>query len=91
MKVSELLTVSGGNTKFIIQGTTDKDEIVQVAYGVVDDIKFPSVPYGNYEISHISVDENYLYIVIDASINFAKINVEMTDINSNGFVGYLVN
>ena len=74
MTVSDILTITGGNTSFYIQGTTEKDEIVQLAYGKVDDIKFPLVPYGKYEVQHISVDENYLYIciIISIGINFLK-------------------
>lgn len=91
MKVEELLTRTGGNTSFIIQGTTETDEIVQVAYGKVDDIRFPLIPYGNYGIEHISVDENILYIMIDYEINFAKINEELTDITHPSFTGYVTN
>ena len=89
MKVEDLLTISGGNTNFVIQGTTEKDEIVQVAYGKVEDIKFPLVPYGKYIVEHITVDENILYILLDYDVNFAKINLEHTDINSGAFIGYL--
>lgn len=89
MTVKDILTMAGGNTNFYIQGTTDKDEIVQLAYGKVDEIKFPLVPYGKYEVQHISVDENYLYIILDDKYNFAKINPELTDITCSGFIGYI--
>ena len=89
MTVKDILTMTGGNTKFYIQGVTEKDEIVQLAHGKVDDIKFPLVPYGKYEVQHISVDENYLYICIDDNISFAKINPELTNITCSGFVGYI--
>ena len=91
MTVKDILTITGGNTNFYIQGTTGKDEIVQLAYGKVDDIKFPLVPYGKYEAQHISVDENYLYICIDDNINFAKVNPELTDITCSRFTGYIDN
>lgn len=70
------------NTNFYIQGTTEKDEIVQLAYGKVDDIKFPLVPYGKYKVQHMSVDENCLYIWIDDKINFGQINSNLTDITT---------
>lgn len=89
MTVKDLLTITGGNTKFYINGTTEKQSYVQLAFGKVDDIKFPLVPYGKYEIQHISVDENYLYIILDDKYNFAEINPKLTDITSCGFVGYL--
>lgn len=78
------------NTNFYIQGTTEKDEIVQLAYGKVDDIKFPLVPYGKYKVQHMSVDENCLYIWIDDKINFGQINSNLTDITCEGFAGYLI-
>ena len=80
MNVKDLLTITGGNTKFYIQGTTEKNICVQLACGEVDDIKFPLVPYAKYEIQHISVDENFLYIVLDDKYNFAEINPELADI-----------
>lgn len=89
MTAEEILTMTGGNTNFYIQGTTEKEEIVQLAYGKVDDIKFPLVPYGKYEVEHISVDGNYLYLVLDGEYNFAKINTELTDITCSGFTGYI--
>lgn len=51
MTVGDILTITGGNTNFYIQGTTEDDKIIQLAYGKVDDIKFPSVPYGNMKWS----------------------------------------
>ena len=41
MTVKDLLTITGGNTKFYINGTTEKQSYVQLAFGKVDDIKFP--------------------------------------------------
>lgn len=89
MKVKDLLLNMGGNANFCIQGTTEKDEYVEVARGKVDDIKFPLVPYGEYETHHWTVDENIFYIVIDEKYNFAEFNPEMTDINNPSFVGYI--
>ncbi len=60
-----------------------------MAYGKVDDIKFPLVPYGEYEVQNISVDENCLYICIDDNINFTDINPKLTDITCDGFTGYI--
>ena len=91
MKVKDLLTITGGNTNFNIQGTTEKDKSVQLAYGKVDDIKFPLVPYGEHEVQYVSVDGNCLYIILDDKYNFAEINPELTSITSSGFCGYLEN
>jgi len=90
MTVKDVLTITAENTKFYIQGTTGKDEIVQLAYGKVNDIKFPLVPYGKYKVKHIAVDENYLYVCIDDNINFAQINPKLTDITCDGFTGYII-
>ena len=76
--------------KILYSRNNRKNKIVQLAYGKVDDIKFPLVPYGKYEVQHISVDENYLYICIDDNINFAQINPELTDITCDGFTGYII-
>ena len=65
MTVGDILTIAGGNTNFYIQGTTEDDKIIQLAYGKVDDIKFPSVPYGKYEVEHMTVDGNFLYLIIN--------------------------
>lgn len=65
MTVGDILTITGGNTNFYIQGTTEDDKIIQLAYGKVDDIKFPSVPYGKYEVEHMTVDGNFLYLIIN--------------------------
>lgn len=89
IKVKDLLIMTGGNTIFYIQGTTEKQMYVQLAYGKVDDIKFPLIPYGNFDVQHISVDENRLYIMLDDKYNFTEINPELTDITSSGFCGYL--
>lgn len=88
MMVGDILTITGGNTNFYIQGTTEDDKIIQLAYGKVDDIKFPSVPYGKYEVEHMTVDGNFLYLIIDTSTHFANVNIEFTDINNKEFFGY---
>lgn len=91
MTVSELLTMMKGDVTFQIHGTTDKGMYVKVAYGKVEDIKFPLVPYGKYEIKDVNViDSKYrLFIMLDSKYNFAKINTEFADITSSGFCGYL--
>lgn len=93
MTVKELLTITGGNAKFSIYGITHKDQYVLLAYGRVDDIKFPLVPYGQYEIQHISVSDGtgWLSITLDDAIRFAEVNPDHADITSPAFCGYLEN
>lgn len=88
MTVGDILTITGGNTNFYIQGTTEDDKIIRLAYGKVDDIKFPSVPYGKYEVEHMTVDGSFLYLIIDTSIHFTNVNIELTDINNKEFFWY---
>jgi hypothetical protein len=78
MKVKDILEVVGGRIKINIYGTTEKDKYVTVWKGIGDDIKFPLVPYADYEVEHVSIveGEDILGIVIDSSINFADINPE---------------
>lgn len=93
MTVQDLLTITGGNTKFSIHGITHDDKEVLLAYGEVDGIKFPLAPYGKYEIQHISVTGHpaSLRIILDDTVRFAKINPDHADITSTAFCGYLEN
>jgi len=92
MTVKELLTLTGGNTRFAIQGVTHKDQYITVAYGTADYIKFPLVPYGKHEIQHISVDPSgRLNIILSDDVRFTEINPDFTDITSEAFCGYLEN
>ena len=72
MKVKDLILIAGGRTKVRMVGTTDKDEFVNLWNGIVDDIDFSKIPYGEYEIDSISVvnGEDNLLINIDNSVNF---------------------
>lgn len=93
MTVKELLTLTGGNTKFSIHGITHNNKEVLLAYGEVNDIKFPLAPYGKYEIQHISVTglPASLRIILSDTVRFAEINPDFTDITSEAFCGYLEN
>lgn len=91
MTVKDLLTMVKEDTTFQIHGTTDKGQYVKVAYGTVKDIKFPLVPYGDYDVKDVNViDSNHrLFIMLESKYNFAEINPELADITSDGFTGYL--
>ena len=91
MTVKDLLTIVKDDVTFQIHGTTDKGQDVKVAYGTVKDIKFPLVPYGDYEVKDINIiDSEYrLLIILYSSYNFAEIIPEFADINSIEFCGYL--
>lgn len=89
MTVEDVLTITGGNTKFCIQGVTQDNKIIQLAYGKVDDIKFPLVPYGKYNVEHMTVDENFLYLMIHINVYFTNVNIEIADITNKKFAGYI--
>lgn len=91
MTVKDLLSIVKEDVTFQIHGTADEGQYVKVAYGKVGDIKFPLIPYGNYDVKDVSViDSKYrLFIMLENKYNFAEINPEFTDITSSKFCGYL--
>ena len=66
IKVKELLYLTGGNTKIIIYNIKE-DSYKLLWSGIVDEINFESVPYGESEIKHITVinGEDILQIHIE--------------------------
>lgn len=54
MKVKELLEVTGGSTEIALF-SCEHDKYNEVWCGIVDDIDFSNVPYGDREICHVSV------------------------------------
>ena len=55
MTIKDILTTTGGNTKVMIYSTDKEDRYIKLWYGRVDDIHFPYVPYGYYDVEHITV------------------------------------
>ena len=69
MTVKDLLFVTGGSVKYRIE-LYDKWSIL--TSGIVDDIvDFNNIPYGEYEVQHISIDNDKLVI------NIIGINLRM--------------
>lgn len=66
MKISDVLNVTGGRTKIIIYGIDDNKYII-LWKGMVDDIDFSLIPYGQYEVQHLTVinDEDILQLHIE--------------------------
>ena len=50
MTIKDILTVTGGRTKVVIFSVD-----MALWYGNVDNIDFEHVPYGNYEVEHMTV------------------------------------
>lgn len=55
MTIKDILTVTGGRTKVVILSTDEKEKYITLWYGNVDDIDFEHVPFGNYEVEHVTV------------------------------------
>ncbi|OOM17200.1 hypothetical protein CLSAB_19200 [Clostridium saccharobutylicum] len=54
IKVKDLLTLTGGCTKVIIYNEKG-DKFKELWSGIVDDIDFNNVPYGEYEVTFQTV------------------------------------
>lgn len=68
MKIKNVVNVTGGNTKISIIGFSGNssilnasgqcDEYIELWNGIIDDIDFEHVPYGDYEVAHLTVINN---------------------------------
>ena len=50
MTIKDILTVTGGRTKVVIF-----KKYIALWYGYVDNIDFEHIPFGNYEVEHVTV------------------------------------
>lgn len=67
IRVKDLLYLTGGNTKVIISdGFNPDNKYYELWRGIVEDIDWDNVPYGDRYIEHVSVvnKEDWLQIVI---------------------------
>lgn len=55
MTIKDILTVTGGRTNVVILSTDEKEKYIALWYGNIDDIDFEHVPFGNYEVEHVTV------------------------------------
>lgn len=56
MTISDVLNVTGGNTNIIIYGINDDENRFMTLWrGQVEYIDFSNIPYGDYNIEHMSV------------------------------------
>lgn len=65
MRVKDLIYITGGNTKIVIIDAKP-NSYKGLWRGIVDDIDFKHIPFGNYKIEHLTVIscEDYLQIHI---------------------------
>lgn len=86
MTIEEILTITGGNTKVMILSTDKEDKYIRLWYGIVDDIHFPHVPYGHYEVEHITVINNE--DILQLHFEYPKLNKEQINTVGKEAVGY---
>lgn len=64
MTISDVLNVTGGNTKVILYGISSNSKYMKLWTGIVDDIEFKNIPFGYYKVEHLTVinDEDNLVL-----------------------------
>lgn len=55
MTIKDILTVTGGRTKIVILSVDENEKYMALWYGNVDNIDFEHIPFGNYEVEHMTV------------------------------------
>lgn len=55
MTVKDVLVITGGRTKVTLFSKDSEQVYVRLWYGIVDDINFSHVPYGEYEVEQMTV------------------------------------
>ena len=84
MTIKDILTITGGNTKVMIFSTDEKDRYIRLWYGIVDDINFPYVPYGYYDVEHIINEEDILQLHFE----YPELSKDNIDVINEEAVGY---
>lgn len=86
MTIKDILTVTGGRTKVVILSVDEKEEYMALWYGNVDDIDFEHVPYGNYEVEHMTVINGE--DVLQLHFEYPELTKQERDIVDRKAVGY---
>lgn len=86
MTIKDILTITGGNTKVMIFSVDKEDRYIRLWYGIVDDIHFPHVPYGYYDVEHMTVinEED----IFQLHFEYPKLSKEHIDMINEEAVGY---
>lgn len=86
MTIKDILTITGGNTKVMIFSADKEDRYVRLWYGIVDDIHFPHVPYGYYDVEHMTVinEEDILQLHFE----YPELSKDHIDMINEEAVGY---
>ncbi len=86
MKISDVLNITGGRTNVLIYGIDKNDQYIALWKGQVDDIDFSAIPYGCYEVQHMTVinEEDVLQLHFD----YPELTEKQKDIVNRESVGY---
>ncbi len=86
MTIKDILTITGGNTKVMIFSVDKDDRYIRLWYGIVDDICFPHVPYGYYDVEHMTVnnEEDILQLYFE----YPELSKDYIDIINKEAIGY---
>lgn len=86
MTIKDILTITGGNTKVMIFSADKDDRYIRLWYGIVDDICFPHVPYGYYDVEHMTVnnEEDILQLYFE----YPELSKDYIDIINKEAIGY---
>ena len=86
MTIKDILTITGGNTKVMIFSADKDDRYIRLWYGIVDDICFPHVPYGYYDVEHMTVnnEEDILQLYFE----YPELSKDYIDIINKEALGY---
>lgn len=85
MTIKDILTITGGNTKVMLF-SEDEDRYIRLWYGIVDNIHFPHVPYGYYDVEHMTVinEEDILQLHFE----YPELSKDHKDMVNEEAVGY---
>ena len=86
MTIKDILTVTGGRTKVVILSVDEKEEYMALWYGNVEDIDFEHVPYGNYEVEHMTVINGE--DVLQLHFEYPELTKQERDVTGREAVGH---
>lgn len=86
MTIKDILTITGGNTKVMIFSADKEDRYIRLWYGIVDDIHFPHVPYGYYDVEHMTVINKE--DILQLHFEYPELSKDHIDMINEEAVGY---
>lgn len=87
MKIKDILITTGGRTKVSILSTDENEKYIALWDGIVDDIDdFENIPYGSYEVEHITVINGE--DILQLHFEYPQLTKQERDIIEKEAVGY---